>query len=96
VEEHVDDVVAGGVVAPEPVFEPVGRVDEGVVLRDRERAKPDVEDPAQGFQRGIVPDVKVVVPDLARGERAGIDEHGRKGERERHDQARVRCERLTP
>jgi hypothetical protein len=65
--QDVDEVIAGHGVAPEPVLDPEGRVQERVVLLGGAEVRPDPREPAQRTK--IRPrQVRVVVPlELARG-----------------------------
>jgi hypothetical protein len=76
VEEHGDDVVARGVVAPELVLHPECAVKERIVLLGRPDAGPDPQEAADRAQCGRG-HVVAVVPDEAAPERGQVREERR-------------------
>ena len=64
-QQDVDQVISRGVVAPEVIFNPVGRVDHWVVLRGRADFAPYLLQTLRAAQRLIFENVIIIVPDVA-------------------------------
>lgn len=71
VKENIVEVIEEWVKAGEVIFDPECRVNDGVILRERQGMDPDGEQAGPGAEEGIAGDVLGVVPDESRGAEDG-------------------------
>ena len=83
VEEHVDQMIAEGGVAEDPVLKPEKTVEQRIILLRRGEVGPDAHQPGDGTQLGLGHEA-IVVPDEARPQRRQVGEEG-DGEQGRPD-----------